>query len=59
MLYVIETNLESLIGKDKEFSKGLFLEINSLEEMLKSSYFDFEDWSRVSFDSVKDYVNRL
>jgi len=59
MLYVIETDLEKLNGKDKEISKGKFYKINELEKMLNSKKYDFEDWSRVSFNTVKDYVKNL
>jgi len=56
ILYAIETDLEHLVGKDKEISQGSFKTINELEEMLTSPKYMVEDWSKYSLKPLKDYL---
>lgn len=53
ILYIVETNNEKIIPKDKEVNNEKFRSIDELEKILQDKNFDVENWSKISFEFLK------
>lgn len=56
ILYVLETDLNDVRPKDSEITQGKLISVQELEEICSSTDFAIEDWSRISFPPIKNYL---
>jgi len=56
ILYILETNARIVKPKDPEIESGGLRTIKELEKIYSSSGFTVEEWSRISFEPVKNYL---
>lgn len=59
VLYVVETDIKDMVFEDWEISNGEFLDVNDLEEMIKSWEYHIENWSLICFDELKKYISDM
>lgn len=53
ILYMIETDAETITPNDGEIANGEFRSIEELEEICNNDEYDVESWSRVALEALK------
>ena len=59
VLYLVETDVDSVSPKDKEMAKGGFVSLSELEEICASPDCIVEGWSKMAFPVLKNYLLSL
>lgn len=59
ILYLIETDAETVSPKDAEMKQGKFMTLSELEEICSSPDCVVEAWSKVALESLKKYFATL
>ncbi len=57
ILYVIETNLESVTPIDPEIASGQFVDIADFEIICNNPDYVVEEWARIALEPLKRYLN--
>lgn len=58
ILYIIETDNQNIIPKDKEITNQNFMSIEELEKIISNKEYDVETWSRIGFEYLKKELNK-
>lgn len=56
VLYIVETDSRIVRPKDPEIDNGKLRTIEELEEICSSPEFTVEEWSRISFNPLREYL---
>jgi len=59
ILYVIETNAKIVKPKDPEIDNGKLRPIRELKKTCSSPEFTLEEWSRISLEPLKQYLQKF
>jgi len=59
VLYIIETDAKSIRPKDSEIDNGKLRPISELEKICTSPQFSVEEWSRISLEPLKQYLQQV
>jgi len=58
--YVVSSDkIFKVIPKDKEIERGEMMHIEKLEEIIFSPDYEFEGWSKILLEPLKEYFNRF
>ncbi len=58
LIYVVETDAEVVLPKASEIAQGSFHTVEEIEQMLESDEHQIEEWSKISFEPIKNYLKK-
>ena len=59
ILYLVETDADSIMPKDSEMQNGHLMRFNELEQICNSKEYEVEEWSKIALEPLREYFKTL